>query len=270
VSLLTHMKHIIPISTETLVVINNAKALNLALHDQDEKIKNIEATLLLPSGRARSGGRKELQEANAVRQHLCNQWHEAFRIACDHMRDVTTAFVKERCIKLLDDGSDTSTSDVSDILKAASLAIQNRDTGRHTITIGNFVGDHSFKYDLFCTYTDHNGLCINITKVGEGRFIGGGIVNVRRKYQPFRLEDERMKDVQSYLNDSGTNLVVDVPMSYSDSNYVVAINNQDEHTADEAMATARLTAALGHICRMLNGTQLECFVYAGHVSNLIK
>jgi len=254
------MKHIITISNDTLLVINNAKALNLALHDQDEKIKNIEATLLLPSGRARSGGRKELQEANVVRDHLYNEWQKTFNLASNLLRTATKDYIKASCIRILENQSDQNDSDVGTILRAAVIAIQH-ESGKHTIRIDNPIAGYGFSYDVYCAYSEHSGLCINVTEHNGGRSISGGIANVRRKYQPFRLEDERVKDVKFSINEQG-NLAVDVPASYADGGYVVTLNNHDELTSEEAHAMARVITALGHICHSFTNIKLACFEYA--------
>lgn len=261
------MKYIITISNDTLVAINNHKATSLALKNHDQQIATIEQTLLLPSGKARKGGRKELNDANVVRQHLVDESTKASNVASRLLREATNAFTKERCLTCLEAQADTNDTDVGAIYRAAVLAFQDLESGKHTIRIDNPIAGYGFDYDVFCSYSDNYGLVINITKHNEGRSISGGIVNVRRKYQPYTLEDERMSVVDCYINDSGTNLVVDVPPSYVDGGYVVAVNQQDEQTPEEAQTTARLIAAMAHICQTFNGLKLACFDYAS--SNIL-
>ena len=258
--LITHMKHIITISNDTLLAINNAKATNLVLTEQDKKIRLLEIELLLPSGRARKGGRKEVSEANVVRDHLYNEWQKTFNLASNLLRTATKDYIKASCIRILENQSDQNDSDVGTILRAAVIAIQH-ESGKHTIRIDNSLAGYGFEYDVFCAYSEHSGLTINVTEHNQGRSISGGIANVRRKYQPFLLEDERVKDVKFSINEQG-DLAVDVPASYADGGYVVTLNNHDELTSEEAHAMARVITALGHICHSFTNIKLACFEYA--------
>ena len=74
------MNHTINISTETIEAIARLRQANADFNAIKDSIAKCESTLLLPSGRARKGGRKEMQDLEVMRE-------EKLKVILDPLRE---------------------------------------------------------------------------------------------------------------------------------------------------------------------------------------
>lgn len=257
------MNHTINISTETIEAIARLRQANADFNAIKDSIAKCESTLLLPSGRARKGGRKEMQDLEAVREEKLKVNMTATNEARHLLKKDVMVYIKNRCIDAIAHSVSTiGIGSLCSVFKAAEHSLTNGSTETISIDINQTGTTH--EYDIVCSYQDYSsGLTICISRKGEGRSLGGGIVNVRRNRPMFRFNDEKFSVINQFINDNGTALIVGVPPSYLDGAYYVTIDGREDCGPGDAYAIAHLVNTCADICRYLNGNlRVECFNHA--------
>jgi len=154
------------------------------------------------------------------------------------------------------------------VVQAAIGAFDDLETGKRTISIAHSIEDYSYEFDVYCTYDEHSGLAINVTKKDEGRWLSGSVVCVRRKdnFLHWKDKEEKLSVVEQYI-ENGV-LYITTPPSYLDGGYFVKVGDQDDACPEYAVCVARLIQAASRICKDLAGS-MRVDAYQHSVSEVI-
>jgi len=239
------MKYISKLSVETIALIASIKeqevARNLALVERD----NVIATLKLPSGRTRNGGKKDLEYAKAKYDDLHKAYWDTRQKLSAYLREDMMVTRRQHLTEILDVMiGHPNNNVVKDVIKAARTCFVEK--AIQTITI------KGYSFDINCELC-YDGMMVNVSRAGEGRSVCGGLVNVRRKNTfTYNREIENMLETITSVNLVGDELHVELPDEYRDSGYTISFHNREDLDVDYGRTVVFLLDACVDIANLFN------------------
>lgn len=239
------MKYISKLSVETIALIASIKekevARNLAVVERD----NVLATLKLPSGRTRNGGKQDLANAQS-KYDLCfkDYWDTRQKLSA-YLRQDMMVTRRKHIIDTFDILLSYYANNVTkDVVTAARTCFVEK--AIQTITI------KGYSFDVNCDIA-YDGVMVNVSPKGEGRSVCGGLVNVRRNndFTYNREIEEKLENITS-VEITGDELHVELPDEYRDTGYTISCQHRDNLDVDYARAVFFLFDACVDIANSFN------------------
>lgn len=239
------MKYISKLSVETIALLASIKDKDVARREAQTHLDNIKATIKLPSGRTRNGGKKDLEDANAKYDLAHKEYFDSSSKLSAYLRKDMMATRRQHLTEILDVMiGHPNNNVVKDVIKAARTCFVEK--AIQTITI------KGYSFDVNCELC-FDGMMVNISPVGEGRSICGGLVNVRRKNTfTYNREIEKTLETITSVNVTGDELHVELPDDYRDSGYTISFYNRDDLDVDYGRAVVFLLDACVDIANLFN------------------
>ena len=239
------MKYISKLSVETIALLASIKDKDVARREAQTHLDNIKATIKLPSGRTRNGGKKDLDDAQSKYDLAKNDYWDSYKKLGAYLRADVMVTRRQHIIDILDMAIRHSHNNVTkDVLVAARTCFVER--AIQTITC------KGYSFDVNCDIS-YDGLMVNISPVGEGRSVCGGLVNVRRKHTyPENLSIDKKLETITSINVVGDELHVELPDEYRDCGYTISNQSRDDLDVDYARAVFFLFDACVDIANSFN------------------
>jgi len=249
------MKYIVKLNVDTIALIalyNKAKvAKNEALVHRDL----VANTIKLPSGRTRNGGKQDLADAQEKFETAYKEYMSCYNMATAHIRNDVMVTRRQHIIDTLDMAIHHAPNNVTEHVRVAARncfverAIQ-------TITC------KGYSFDVNCDI-EYDGLSVNVWPKGEGRSIGGGVVNVRRKHNyAYNRELEKKMDETTSVAIVGDELHVELPDDYRDGGYTISFQSRSDLDVDYARAAFFIFDACVDIANYFN-----CYVVESAIAH---
>lgn len=239
------MKYISKLSGETSVLLDHIKVSNDALKQAREERDLVASTIKLPSGRTRNGGKQDLADAQTKYDLSFKSYWDCRNKLSAYLREDMMVTRRQHIVDVLDMAIRHSANNVNkDVLIAARTCFVER--AIQTITC------KGYSFDVNCEIS-FDGLMVNISPKGEGRSLGGGLVNVRRKTDySYNRDIEKKLEIVTSVAIVGDELHVELPDEYTDSGYTISSQSTDNLEVDYARAVFFLFDACVDIANSFN------------------
>lgn len=239
------MKYISKLSVETIALIASIEDKDKARREAQTFYDNVLATIKLPSGRTRNGGKKDLEDAKAKYDLARKEYFESSSKLSAYLRQDMMVTRRQHVVDTLDIAILHAPNNVTkDVLVAARTCFVEK--AIQTITC------KGYSFEVNCDI-EYDGLSINVYPKAEGRSIGGGMVNVRRKndFVYNREVEEKLENITS-VNIVDDELHVELPDEYRDSGYTISCQHRDNLDVDYARTVFFLFDACVDIANSFN------------------
>jgi hypothetical protein len=239
------MKYITKLSVETIALLASIKQKDVARREAQTNLDVVKATLKLPSGRTRNGGKKDLEDAQSKYDLAHNEYWDSYKKLGTCLRADVVVTRRQHIVDILDMAIRHSHNNVSkDVLVAARACFVER--AIQTITC------KGYSFDVNCDIS-YDGLMVNISPKGEGRSVCGGLVNVRRKNSySYNRDIEKTLETITSVNVVGDELHVELPDEYRDSGYTISSQSMDDMEVDYARTVFFLFDACTDVANSFN------------------
>lgn len=239
------MKYISKMSVETIALLASIKEKDVARREAQTHLDNVKATIKLPSGRTRNGGKADLDDAKAKYDLAHNAYWDSYKKLGAYLRQDMMVTRRQHITEILDVMVGHPNNNVAkEVIKAARTCFVEKEI--QTITI------KGYSFDVNCELC-LDGVMVNISPKGEGRSVCGGLLNVRRKNTfTYNLGIEKMLETITSVNVTGDELHVELPDEYRDEGYAISFYNRDDLEVDYARAVFFLFDACVDIANLLN------------------
>jgi hypothetical protein len=253
------MQHTIKLDAVTCEKINAMKEAKASYSEAADKVKSINDSILLPSGRARKGGRKELEEAKVESRIKYETYNKAKDVARQSVRtyvnDIRSKHINDVLSRLV---GQLSTAHEFEILMACIESIKS-DGSKVKVNIEHTV------YDVRAVYESYNGFRVSINFENEYCGIGGGAIEIKKQYERSDFEDKKQIGISGSLVDGF--LVIEIPDDYLDNVHKLTINHQREIDSKLARSFGEAVVACSVIQENLN-KNLKCDGINGLTSSI--
>ena len=239
------MKYISKLSVETIALIASIEDKDTARREAQTFFDNVLATIKLPSGRTRNGGKKDLEDAKAKYDLARKEYFDSSSKLSAYLRQDMMVTRRQHVVDILDMAIRHSHNNVTkDVLVAARTCFVEK--AIQTITI------KGYSFDVNCDIA-YDGLAVNVSPKGEGRSVCGGLVNVRRKNDyTYNRDIEKTLETITSVNVTGDELHVELPDEYRDSGYTISCQHRDNLDVDYARTVFFLFDACVDIANSFN------------------
>jgi hypothetical protein len=239
------MKYITKLSVESIALLASIKDKDVARREAQTHLDNVKATLQLPSGRTRNGGKKDLEDAKAKYDLAHNEYWDSYKKLGAYVRADMMVTRRQHIVDTFDTLLRHYPNNVcKDVLLAGRACFVER--AIQTITC------KGYSFDVNCDIS-FDGLMVNISPVGEGRSVCGGLVNVRRKNTySYNRDIEKTLETITSVNVVGDELHVELPDEYRDSGYTISCQSRDNLEVDYARTIFFLFDACVDIANSFN------------------
>ena len=239
------MKYISKLSVETIALLASIKDKEVARDEAHAYREYVRSTIKLPSGRTRNGGKADLADAES-KHDLCfkDYWDCRNKLGA-YLRQDMMVTRRQHVVDILDMAIQHSHNNVTkDVLVAARTCFVEK--AIQTITI------KGYSFEVNCDI-EYDGLSIDVYPKAEGRSIGGGMVNVRRKndFVYNREVEEKLENITS-VNIVDDELHVELPDEYRDSGYTISCQHRANLEVDYARTVFFLFDACVDIANSFN------------------
>lgn len=239
------MKYISKLSVETIALLASIKDKEVARDEAHAYREYVRSTIKLPSGRTRNGGKADLADAES-KHDLCfkDYWDSRNKLGAYLRRDMMVTR-RQHITEILDVMiGHPNNNVVKEVITAARNCFVNK--AIQTITI------KGYSFDVNCEI-NFDGVMVNVSPVGDGRSICGGMVNVRRKndFVYNREVEEKLENITS-VNIVDDELHVELPDEYRDSGYTISCQHRDNLDVDYARTVFFLFDACVDIANLFN------------------
>ena len=242
------MQHTIKLDAVTCDKINAMKEAKASYSEAAEKVKSINDSLLLPSGRARKGGRADLEAGSIESKVKYELYSKSREITREAVRGYITDIRNKHIVKTLTDFlgiADIRDPYEFDIIHAS---IESFNASGQAVIVNIEHND----FEVRCNYESYNGFRISITIKGEYCGIGGGNVEVRKIYEASDFIDKKEDGLKGELIDGY--LVIDIPDTYYDNCHGISINYLKDVSHGLARSVGDVVVACSMIQEKINKT----------------
>lgn len=239
------MKYISKLSAETIALLASIKDKEVARREAQTHLDNVLATIKLPSGRTRNGGKKDLEDAKAKYDLARKEYFDSSSKLSAYLRQDVMVTRSKHIIDTFDILLSYYANNVTkDVVTAARTCFVEK--AIQTITI------KGYSFDVNCDIC-YDGLMVNISPAGEGRSVCGGLVNVRRKNTfTYNREIEKTLETITSVNVVGDELHIELPDEYRDCGYTISTQSRSDLEVDYARAVFFLFDACVDIANSFN------------------
>jgi hypothetical protein len=239
------MKYISKLSVETIALIASIKEKEVARREAQTHLDNVLATIKLPSGRTRNGGKKDLEDAKAKYDLARKEYFDSSSRLSAYLRQDVMVTRRKHVVDTFDILLSYYANNVTkDVVTAARTCFVEK--AIQTITI------KGYSFDVNCDIA-YDGLMVNISPAGEGRSVCGGLVNVRRKNTfTYNRDIEKTLETITSVNVVGDELHIELPDEYRDCGYTISNQSRDDLDVDYARAVFFLFDACVDIANSFN------------------